>query len=156
MFGPSLKSVPGCLVSIVPMLIGVPVAFTPGFGPQLDVSLDEPLELAAAVELVAELDALLALLLAPGAEDVLLLLLPQPASTAAPMSAPSAMIVRMRSACLYINLTCVLLLVLIRSTRPGWRGDDPTHTTDCMQCRPNVTTTNDCMSSLMCFLHTAE
>jgi hypothetical protein len=116
MFGPSLKSVPGCLVSIVPMLIGVPVALTPGFGPQLDVLLDELLELAAAVELVAELDALA---LAPGAADVLLLLLPQPASTATPMSAASGMIVRMRSACLYINLTCVLLLVLIRATRPG-------------------------------------
>jgi hypothetical protein len=107
MFGPSLKSVPGCLVSIVPMLIGVPVAFTPGLGPQLDVLLDVELELAAAVELVAELDALL---LAPGAAAVVLLLLPQPASTAAPMSAASAMIVRMRSASLNVNLTSVLLL----------------------------------------------
>ena len=33
MFSMSLKSVPGCLVSIAPMLIGVPVAFTPGFDP---------------------------------------------------------------------------------------------------------------------------
>ena len=117
MFGPSLKSVPGCLVSIVPMLIGVPVALTPGFGPHDEVLDELELELAAAaVELVAELDALL---LAPGAADVLLLLLPQPASTAAPMSAASATIVRMRSAWVYINLTCVLLLVLIRATRPG-------------------------------------
>ena len=47
MFGPSVKSVPGCLVSIVPMLIGVPVAATPGFGPHDDVSVEPPLELAA-------------------------------------------------------------------------------------------------------------
>ena len=45
MFGPSLKSVPGCLVSIVPMLIGVPVAFTPGFLPQADVLLEPALAL---------------------------------------------------------------------------------------------------------------
>src|SRR5215475_7792089 len=48
MFGPSLKSVPGCLVSIVPMLIGVPVAFTPGLGPHFEVSVEalvlEPLD----------------------------------------------------------------------------------------------------------------
>ena len=40
MFGPSLKSVPGCLVSIVPMLIGVPVALTPGLGPHDEMSAD--------------------------------------------------------------------------------------------------------------------
>jgi hypothetical protein len=117
MFGPSLKSVPGCLVSIVPMLIGVPLAATPGFGPQLDVSLEPPLELAA-VELVLELGALPVPELA-GADDVELLLLPHPASSAAPMSAASATTVRRRSACLYITLTFVLLLVLIRSIRPG-------------------------------------
>jgi DNA-binding GntR family transcriptional regulator len=85
---------------------------------------------------------------------VLLLLLPHPASTAAPMSAASAMIVRRRSAWLYVTLTFVLLLVLIRSTRPGWRGDDLIHPTSCMQCMPNVTKRNDCMSSLTRFLHT--
>ena len=37
MFSMSLKSVPLCLVSIAPMLIGVPVAATPGFVPQADV-----------------------------------------------------------------------------------------------------------------------
>src|SRR5579862_4047143 len=37
MFGPSVKSVPGWWVSIVPMLIGEPVALTPGFGPHDDV-----------------------------------------------------------------------------------------------------------------------
>ena len=40
MFGPSVKSVPGCLVSIVPMLIGEPVAATPGLGPHDEVSTD--------------------------------------------------------------------------------------------------------------------
>jgi hypothetical protein len=98
------------------MLIGVPVAATPGFGPQLDVSLDPPLELAA-VELVLEL--LPPELAGAAADDVELLLLPHPASSAAPMSAASAITVRTRSACLYITLTFVLLLVLIRSTRPG-------------------------------------
>ena len=77
MFGPSLKSVPGCLVSIVPMLIGVPVALTPGFGPHDDV-LVEPVLALAVVPLVLALVALEAPLL-----DVveLLLLLPHPAST---------------------------------------------------------------------------
>jgi hypothetical protein len=83
MFGPSLKSVPGCLVSIVPMLIGVPVAFTPALGPHDDVSLD-PL-------LAVELDELvLPPLLAAGALLVLLLLLPHPARMAAPKTAANA------------------------------------------------------------------
>src|SRR5579863_1768145 len=34
MFSMALKSVPGSLVLIAPMLIGVPVAATPGVGPQ--------------------------------------------------------------------------------------------------------------------------
>ena len=91
MFGPSLKSVPGCLVSIVPMLIGVPVAATPGFLPHDDVLVLPPLEpeLAAVVALV--LDALLA---SRCPTLVLLLLLPQPASTNAPTSAASAKLVR--------------------------------------------------------------
>ena len=85
MFGPSLKSVPGCLVSIVPMLIGVPVAFTPALGPHAEVSVDalllEPLE--------DELE--LPPLLAPGALLVLLLLLPHPARIAAtPITAAKA------------------------------------------------------------------
>jgi hypothetical protein len=37
MFSMSLKSVPGCLVLIAPMLIGVPVALTPGFEPHEEV-----------------------------------------------------------------------------------------------------------------------
>src|ERR1700722_11809848 len=38
MFSMSLKSVPGCLVLIAPMLIGVPVAATPGLVPQEEVA----------------------------------------------------------------------------------------------------------------------
>ncbi len=37
MFAMSVKSVPGCLVLIVPRAIGVPAAFTPGLGPHCDV-----------------------------------------------------------------------------------------------------------------------
>jgi hypothetical protein len=47
MFSMSLKSVPGCLVSIAPRFIGVPVAATPGFVPQADA-------LTVGVEAVAE------------------------------------------------------------------------------------------------------
>jgi hypothetical protein len=84
MFGPSLKSVPGCLVSIVPILIGVPVALTPGFGPQLEVSVEPPLlepELELELELVVPPPEAAALLL------LLLELLPQPASTSRPTTA---------------------------------------------------------------------
>src|SRR5689334_22101863 len=82
MFGPSLKSVPGCLVSIVPILIGVPVALTPGLGPHDEVSVDALVELP---ELVDELEPppLAALL-------ELLLLLPHPARIATPKTAASA------------------------------------------------------------------
>ena len=99
MFGPSLKSVPGCLVSIVPILIGVPVALTPGLGPHDDVLLEPPLELeppelVVALELLdPPLDAL------EDPAEVLLLLLPHPARTPAPTSAANAMIVRRRSTC---------------------------------------------------------
>jgi len=49
MFGPSVKSVPGWWVSIVPMLIGEPLALTPGFGPHVEVSEAPPLALDAVV-----------------------------------------------------------------------------------------------------------
>src|SRR3954451_17852467 len=55
---PSVKSVPGCLVTIAPSLIGVPVALTPGLVPHFVTS---PAA-AACVE-------------APPPDDVLLLLL---------------------------------------------------------------------------------
>lgn len=89
MFGPSLKSVPGCLVSIVPTLIGVPVAFTPGFGPHDEVLVDAVLELPGLVELE---------LLAPvAALGVLLeLLLPQPAATSARTATNATAIARHR------------------------------------------------------------
>jgi hypothetical protein len=66
------------------MLIGVPVAFTPGLGPHDDVSLDPVL---AAVELD---ELVLPPLLAAGALLVLLLLLPHPTRIAAPKTAANA------------------------------------------------------------------
>jgi len=93
MFGPSLKSVPGCLVSIVPMLIGVPVAATPGFGPHEDVLVDALLGLAAAAVVALELAALDVAL-----EALLeLLLLPQAASISTPTSAARTPYARTRS-----------------------------------------------------------
>jgi hypothetical protein len=105
MFGPSLKSVPGCLVSIVPMLIGVPVALTPGLGPHLEVSAEPPLE---APELLDELDPppLAALLLE-------LLLLPHPARIATPTMAAKATKSRVRGT--YSNI----LTDLSSSSDPG-------------------------------------
>src|SRR5580700_3355103 len=52
MFSMSLKSVPFCFVLIAPMLIGVPVAATPGLVPQAEV-LVVALELLDADELLA-------------------------------------------------------------------------------------------------------
>jgi hypothetical protein len=88
MFGPSLKSVPGCLVSIVPMLIGVPVAFTPGLGPQDEVLTDEPPppELDAAVEPPDP----------PPPPLELLLLLPHPANAINPIATSSTTPTRTR------------------------------------------------------------
>jgi hypothetical protein len=89
MFGPSLKSVPGCLVSIVPILIGEPVAFTPGLGPQDDVSVEPP-ELDE-LELEAPEPALFA-----AAVLLELLLLPHPARITTAMIAASATDSRVR------------------------------------------------------------
>jgi hypothetical protein len=93
MFGPSLKSVPGCLVSIVPMLIGEPVAAAPGFGPHDEVLVDVLagvlLALATALELL--LAAVVAAL-----ELLELLLLPQPAIAMMPMIAAKATLSRVR------------------------------------------------------------
>ena len=55
MFSMSLKSVPFCFVLIAPMLIGVPVAATPGLVPQAEVLVVAALEL-----LEADADELLA------------------------------------------------------------------------------------------------
>jgi hypothetical protein len=85
-------------VSIVPMLIGVPVALTPGFGPHDDVLVEAVLALVVA--LVLELDALDAPLL--GVVE-LLPLLPQPASaSAAPTSTASPPAERRRSPWWYV------------------------------------------------------
>jgi hypothetical protein len=97
MFGPSLKSVPGCLVSIVPMLIGVPVAFTPGFEPHFEVLVEPPLD-----DVLDPPPPLAAALL------LLLELLPQPASASRPSAAASAIQTRMRGMPEYV-LTDVLL-----------------------------------------------
>jgi hypothetical protein len=71
-------------------LIGVPVAATPGFGPHEEVPLEAVLALLAVVEVV-ELDAP-----AVAALEVLLELLPHPASAAAPRSAASKIAARLR------------------------------------------------------------
>jgi hypothetical protein len=100
MFGPSLKSVPGCFVSMVPMLIGVPVAFTPGFGPHDEVLTDVPLLLAVPALDVAEL----AVVAPPAAELVLeLLLLPHPARTNKPTTEMAARLRRTRAEWWYIR-----------------------------------------------------
>ena len=52
MFAMSLKSVPFCFVLIAPMLIGVPVAATPGLVPQAEVLVVLALELLDADELL--------------------------------------------------------------------------------------------------------
>jgi hypothetical protein len=92
MFSMSLKSVPGCLVSIAPMLIGVPVAATPGLVPQDDVE---------TVPADAELDGAAAALLAAGAlvaveADVLEEPELQPARTPSATAATTAAAVRVR------------------------------------------------------------
>jgi hypothetical protein len=91
MFGPSLKSVPGCLVSIVPMLIGDPVALTPGLGPHDDVSVEPPELLEPPL-----LDELEPPLLAAGVL-LELLLLPHPANAAAATIAANTTQSRLRS-----------------------------------------------------------
>src|SRR2546423_258581 len=73
---PSVKSVPGCFVTIAPSLIGVPVAFTPGFFPHFVTS---PAA-GAAAPLVAAPPPV-------DAEVLLLLLLPHALSTTARPSA---------------------------------------------------------------------
>ena len=83
MFGPSVKSVPGCLVSIVPMLIGVPVAATPGFGPHDDV-------LVEAVRAVVRSCSSWSRRCVAALLELLLLLLPHPASAISASAADQA------------------------------------------------------------------
>ncbi|HEY2770093.1 MAG TPA: hypothetical protein VGI87_05975 [Solirubrobacteraceae bacterium] len=84
-------------------MIGVPVAFTPGFVPHFEVSTDPPLELEL---LDDELDP-------PPLEAALLLffeLLPQPVSATKPSTAPSAIQTRTDGL-----RRCVLTVVLLSS-----------------------------------------
>jgi hypothetical protein len=105
MFGPSVKSVPGWWVSIVPMLIGLPAAATPGLGPQDEVSTELPEELLpAAVELAAEL--------APAALLLLLLLLPHPASAISASAATSTRPTRIRGTTWWLLTYCLLSSVM--------------------------------------------
>src|ERR1700684_578606 len=93
MFSMSLKSVPGCLVLIAPMLIGVPVAATPGLVPQEEVETvlaDEELD---GDEAAALLDA--GALVAVEADVVEELEL-QPARTPSATAATTAAAVRVR------------------------------------------------------------
>jgi ABC-type proline/glycine betaine transport system substrate-binding protein len=97
MFSMSLKSVPGCLVLIAPMLIGVPVAATPGLLPQDEAETVPP----AADELDAEEAA--ALVAAGALEDAgapleveLVELELQAARTPSDSSAAAAAAVRVR------------------------------------------------------------
>jgi hypothetical protein len=92
MFAMSVKSVPGCLVLIVPRLIGVPVAATPGFGPHDEVLVEAALALLDVVELVGLLAAALDAPL-----ELLLPLLPQPARTATATNPANATIARRRT-----------------------------------------------------------
>jgi phosphoribosylcarboxyaminoimidazole (NCAIR) mutase len=103
MFWMSLKSVPGCLVSIDPMLIGVPVAATPGLVPQAAVeTVPAGAELDAAGAEDADEAALLAAALdvAAGADEELLEELEelelQPATTPSATDAMTAAAVRVR------------------------------------------------------------
>src|SRR5258707_15035152 len=65
MLAPSVKSVPGCLVTIAPTLIGVPVAFVPGFVPHF-VTSDAAFAVVALPPPLL-LDVVLSLLLLPHA-----------------------------------------------------------------------------------------
>jgi hypothetical protein len=94
----SLKSVPGCLVLIAPMLIGVPVAATPGLVPQEEVE-----TVPADAELLADDDAgaeapavLLELVLVVGAVVEELLEELQPARTPSASAATTAAAARVR------------------------------------------------------------
>jgi hypothetical protein len=92
MFSMSLKSVPGCLVSIAPMLIGVPVAATPGFVPHalVEVVLAELVEDGAEADDAGDDDVL------AGAVVLLLELELHAARTPSDSAATAAAAVRVR------------------------------------------------------------
>ena len=129
MFGPSVKSVPGWWVSIVPMLIGVPVAATPGLGPHDEMLVDTAaLELAAADELAA---AVLELLL--------LLLLPHPATTSASAATRVSRTPLSGTMCLVV-LTNPLLSSGVKPAPDRPRSADTNCASGCMQ--PPVNTSS--------------
>src|SRR5665213_2253217 len=102
MFGMSVKSVPGCLVLIVPRLIGVPVAATPCLGPHDDV----PAEALAL--LVVALALAVLLLLAGALLELLLLLLPHAASAISVSAASSASATRLWGTTCLVLTDCLL------------------------------------------------
>src|ERR1700722_15539743 len=94
MFSMSLKSVPGCLVLIAPMLMGVPVAATPGLVPQAEVETvpaDDELDVAGEDAALLAAGALVAV--EPGVVEELEL---QPARTPSASAATTAAAVRVR------------------------------------------------------------
>jgi hypothetical protein len=99
MFPMSLKSVPGCLVSMPPRTIGVPVALTPGFVPQADV-------------LTAGVLAVGALLAAPLELLLLELRLLQAPSTPASASTAIAKPARDERLCSFLFIYFCLLVAL--------------------------------------------
>jgi hypothetical protein len=96
MFSMSLKSVPGCLVLIAPMLIGVPVAAWPGVGPQDEASTVPPAADELDGEEAAALVAAGALEVAGGALVELEELELQAARTPSDSTAAAAAAVRVR------------------------------------------------------------
>jgi hypothetical protein len=105
MLAMSVKSVPGCLVTIVPSVIGVPLAATPALGPHDDVLVDAVVAVPVLV-LVVDVDE------AAGAAAlvvVVLLELPQPATKSTPRTATSGRPSRTRGKS-WLILTDVLLL----------------------------------------------
>jgi hypothetical protein len=96
MFSMSLKSVPGCLVLIAPMLIGVPVAATPGWEPQDEAETVPVLAEELEAEEAAALVAAGALDVAGGALAELVELELQAARTPSDSNAAAAAAVRVR------------------------------------------------------------
>jgi hypothetical protein len=113
MLAMSVKSVPGCLVTIVPSVIGVPVAAVPGLGPHDDVLVDA---LVVALVVVAEVDE------AAGAAAlvvvVVLELLPQPATKTTPRTAASGRPTRTRGKSWNILTDLLLPRGIVCVTRP--------------------------------------
>jgi hypothetical protein len=96
MFSMSLKSVPGCLVLIAPMLIGVPVAATPGLVPQAEVAVVLAEVFDADGDEEAPVDVAAGALVEADGADVLEELELQPARTPSATAATTAAAARVR------------------------------------------------------------